>query len=116
MKEDLITLETATLAYKKGCRVNTNKITACVIENDCGEKRPNVKTLTVNIMTQALLAKWLREEHKIKISIVFRESFKTGKETWDWLIKGESVMYRRFKTYEQALEHGLLEGLKLIKQ
>ena len=68
--------------------------------------------------TQSLLQKWLREKHNIHISI-FSENNKfvllinyyneSGDEVEIWLHKGP------YNTYEEALEIGLQEALKLIK-
>ncbi len=82
--------------------------------------------------TQSLLAKWLREEHNIHIKIDDFIDDKTGIE-WDYEIviigtdldeKGNYIplisydmnnsIERKFKTYEEALELGLLEALNLI--
>ena len=77
--------------------------------------------------TQSLLQKWLREIHNIEIisypCIVGKYSFKiyklkevivilslNGRKVLD---KSDSNKY--FKTYEEALELGLQEALKLIK-
>ena len=64
--------------------------------------------------TQSLLAKWLREEHKMHIVIMpciipsneVKYYIFKGKLKWDWA--------ELFDTYEEALEFGLLETLKLI--
>jgi hypothetical protein len=71
--------------------------------------------------TQSLLQKWLREEHGIPVTVIHFPSYNDGG-------KSEYVEYRysiirdnevwdeimRHKTYEEALEKGLQEGLKLI--
>jgi len=82
--------------------------------------------------TQSLLQKWLREEYKITISI---SDFLTYQDlvVWDYEIskvgtdidtKGKYIplisysnsdLERDFKTYEEALEKGLQESLKIIK-
>ena len=67
--------------------------------------------------TQSLLQKWLREEHNL---IVFIAPF-IGEKAEGW--SGEIYLNRNFtqceieecKSYEEALEKGLQEGLKLIK-
>jgi len=88
--------------------------------------------------SQSLLQKWLREEHEI---IVFaqHETIDDAESAWTWAIKiyvqegvegtrkkkeydfwkchyslsYENMMW--WKTYEEALEDGLLKALKLIK-
>ena len=67
--------------------------------------------------TQSLLQRWLREKHKINISMI------NGSNTVN-LYYYEINMFNKFPikgdgsknyTYEQALEEGLYEALKLIK-
>lgn len=67
--------------------------------------------------TQSLLQKWLREKHKINISMIngsniinlyYYEINKTNK----FPIKGDGS---KNYTYEQALEEALLKALELIK-
>ena len=76
--------------------------------------------------TQALLQKWLREVHGINIFMTFKPNIKK----WDFIPYSmdmnakEYIKYnyeyttqnnqRRFNTYEEALEIGLQEALKLI--
>ncbi len=101
MKEQLVLLKTFNLALSKGFK---NHI--CILDEWINLD---------SIPTQSLLQRWLREKHNIKLAILFRENISSGIESWDWLIKGTEVVYRQYKTYELALEAGLLEGLKLIK-
>ena len=78
------------------------------------------------VPTQSLLQRWLREKYKIfinveinsneeyrvtvfKIIIAFKDTF--NRATFDNNQYSES----RYKTYEEALEKGLQEALKLIK-
>ena len=64
--------------------------------------------------TQSLLQKWLRGKYKIQLTVIHRNDFKNGKESYDYLLEGTKVAYRNFNTWEKALESGLLEALKLI--
>jgi hypothetical protein len=84
---------------------------------------------------QSSLQKWLREEHNIDISIIvnyshYKDGEITGKKTYrvgviyidDDLIetffirpKDDDFNFIEFNTYEEALEEGLYEALKLIK-
>ena len=65
--------------------------------------------------TQSLLAKWLREKHKLHITI-----FSSSQQSWMFRItkphqKLEEGLYGEdFYTYEEALEKGLYQALKLI--
>lgn len=75
--------------------------------------------------TQSLLQKWLREKHKIEISIetIWADKFRTTPNYIPWVyytleeedekLEDESPIY--FKTYEEALEIGLQEALNTIK-
>jgi hypothetical protein len=75
--------------------------------------------------TQSLLQKWLREIHKIEISIetIWADEFRTTPNYIPWVyytleeedekLEDESPIY--FKTYEEALEIGLQEALNTIK-
>ena len=46
--------------------------------------------------------RWFREKYELYSTIMFRVSMEDNNEYWDWLIKGEEVVYRHFKTYEEA--------------
>ena len=137
MKDRLISFETAKLAKEKGFDVPIQTAYRSIRGGSfhiIGERYNNGQAIdyitklsnyndnldedadeTWSRPTQSLLQQWLREEHNIKLAIIFRENASSGIESWDWLIKGQEVAYRQYKTYELALEAGLLEGLKLIK-
>jgi hypothetical protein len=117
MKDELVTKETALLAKEKGfdCRnedsywsyLNENSTAMCYHEKTC-----------VLHPTQSLLQRWLREVHNI---IVFVAPFKDHAADvndpleWNYAIYGKSIG-RDLKSYEEALEKGLQEALKLIPQ
>ena len=80
--------------------------------------------------TQSLLQKWLREVHNIYVDVRHTASL-DGKgiqyyTNWGFIINidkegkqnvnGGYSEYEDWKTHEQALEHGVMEGLKLIKE
>lgn len=75
--------------------------------------------LYLSIPTQSLLQRWLREKHDIHIIVkVFWDS-KTNNRTYaaDIYKIGDKPIMRKRKvesTYEEALEQGLIEALKLI--
>ena len=133
MKEQLISLETAKLAKEKGFDLESSALydEKCVLginHQDYKRLFTNSKEDTYNIAapTQSLLQKWLREVHGINIFMTFKPNIKK----WDFIpyfmsMDGkEYIKYnseytkihneRRFDTYEEALELGLQEGLKLI--
>ena len=71
--------------------------------------------------TQSLLQKWLREKHKIHIIVYVMEN-SDGNIYYDFGLKrivnylsDNSSKPMEFSTYEEALEVGLQEALKLIK-
>ena len=74
--------------------------------------------------TQALAARWLREEHGIVVDATFIPP-STGGDVWRYFIgnmddmvwNGDYVPSDEFyRTYEKALEAGLQEAIKLIKK
>ena len=72
---------------------------------------------TIDAPTQSLLQKWLREDYAIHIEIIPNE--KDPKNLWVTIVYPLYFMKEpsnegTFKTYELALENGLIEGLKLI--
>jgi hypothetical protein len=107
MKEELITFETAKLAKEKGFDLNGHT-------ND--EVSP----------TQSLLQKWLREVHKINVESNYLPNIPgyrclfvpmTDKISMEEKYKLFSKYYGRntHDSYEEALEEGLQEALKLIE-
>lgn len=142
MKEQLISFETAKLAKEKGFYINTNgnfsreksaiwlnptyyELSKYYFEND---------ELLISKVTQSLLQKWLREVHEIHVCIiVWRDMDHVDnyivsiikpayiKPLYDIDLDGLDIMDESkdlyFKhSYEEALEVGLQEALKLIKQ
>jgi len=135
MTDQLISFKTAKLAKEKGfdklvyacynnstALENLNNIWSCGCEGGMHleEWYYNYNAYPHNTLysapTQSLLQKWLREEHNLSIEIActiikdwFFEIYK---------ISSGNRMYKakaHFKTYEEALEVGLQEGLKQIK-
>ena len=108
MKEELITFETAKLAKEKGFDIEVlnhynheySYDKAEIFQDDV--KNSELESYEYSAPTQALLQKWLREVHEIN---VIRVNFE---------IKSDIDMCTH-KTYEQALEKGLIEALKLIE-
>ena len=155
MKEQLISLETATLAKEKQFQEYTSYFYTkenglCSIDNDgetlniynddltfkdsiwdCNgdfwyneiEDEEGIYTQTYEPIkypapTQSLLQKWLREKHKIVLIIGYQYEDDLTPYSY-WIYKeGESLPINQWvddlKTYEQALELGLQEALKLI--
>jgi len=138
MKEPIVSFKTAKLAKEKGfnelCHffynqefssekiknkeiydlVKNSEFEDGIMQSDEGD----IPYFTYVAPTQTILQKWLREKHKI---FVFCNHYEFGineqngfyfsitKSIKSGHISGKS------KTYEEALEKGLLESLKLIK-
>lgn len=69
--------------------------------------------------TQSLLQKWLREKYKLIVTISYQYEFDSTPYSY-WIYKeNESLPLNQWihdlNTYEEALELGLQEALKLIK-
>lgn len=99
MEEQFISFETAKLAKEKGFLSRDNLVT---INSD------------YFYLWMCELQKWLRDTHKIHITVT-----SISQESWQYHITkiGEKLGDRcgeDYATYEEALEDGLLEALKLI--
>ena len=135
MKEQLISFETAKLAKEKGFNESCvfayfnledgHKFNGKLDNFDHGQNRqiyPKGKNSEydhtyVTAPTQSLLQKWLREKHNISIKI---DDFVTNERIrYDYNVcvlgSQEDNPKGVYRTYEEALEEGLLEALKLIK-
>lgn len=67
--------------------------------------------------TQSLLQRWLRETQEIHVEVISKK-YKTKiatciPRTFKYIING-TYSLTVYNTYEEALEEGLLQGLKLI--
>ena len=136
MQEQLITFKTARLAYKNNFDWS---VANCYNENgELGDESDGgllinyngfTKTETSNTNlysapSQSLLQRWLREKHNIHMYIIADKpySFSENKDLdviWICsLYKPLLIEYgnlkEEYKTYEEALEAGLQEALKLI--
>lgn len=124
MKEELVSFETAQLAKKKGFNLSckygietslyTNK-GEHVYYSNYGFFGSGLSGSYIKAPTQAALSKWLREEYNINVWVI---------PMWDYDYRvhwarerGKMSNYElgNYKTYEEALETGLIEALKLIK-
>lgn len=132
MEEQLISFETAKLAKEKGFKSATSRQ-----YNSKGEDYP---PLSIGIQdeeylkrfpapTQSLLQKWLREKHSIQIEVlptwganqsylcrINRNILRDAELTKEFeCLETEAMLdHFIFDTYEEALEKGLQEALKLI--
>lgn len=121
MEEKLVSRGTAKLLKEKGFDIkclwwydlSTNKLSC--FENSYRYQQRQLEK-EINTPTQSLAQKWLREKHQLHITI-----FSSSQESWMYRItkphqKLEEGLYGEdFYTYEECLEKGLIEALKLIK-
>jgi hypothetical protein len=137
MKEELISLETAKLAKEKGFDLETldffhsndkvvnpfpiNELDIMLKNNRRDAYYPlknwNFKNNYNDVKnfsrpTQSLLQKWLREKHKILLSV----DYNSRNEKWFYHIHEQDSDECFYKTYEEALEVGLKVGLEIIKK
>ena len=125
MKEQLISFETAKLAKEKGFKIPTEVMykgneKSYGHNNEWGidEKRldgefPYRNQQWYSIPTQSGLQKWLREKHNIHL-IAYKNINIDGYD-WCFITTDGITNINSYKTYEEALEAGLQEALKLIK-
>lgn len=121
MEEKLISLETAKLAKEKGfdwpvrfCYDKCEMLATYVPGED---KNYNNSAYCCNAAQQSLLQKWLRDVKKQDIEITTAGLSgnyycfvpQTG---WGYIYEGSEI--KEFPSYEEALEAGLLESLKLV--
>jgi len=114
MEEQRITYSTAKLAKEKGykeyCKWRYTDF------NGITELQKGASELFPAAPTQSLLQKWLREVHEIDIDV------DRGGVRNDWYIGWRKFGYKYhrgpytkpFTNYEEALEVGLKEALKLV--
>jgi hypothetical protein len=92
--------------YKKWTSKPCNNSNIIIVFNsDC---------VTAPTFSQAF--RWFREKHNLKSCIMFRTSMADNEEYYDWLIKGQEVVYRHFKTYEEAELACLKNLIEIVKQ
>ena len=70
------------------------------------------KLTGIKICDLSLLAKWLREQHNIHL-IAYKNINIDGYD-WCYITTDGITNINSYKTYEEALEAGLQEALKLI--
>lgn len=122
MKDELIKFETAKLAKEKGffvwCQLRyKHSGQGCKLEPSPFLK-PSPDRGQVFAPTQALLQRWLREVHGVYIVVDYYGKGEHLIEVLNYRgnnILEETLKDAEFKTYEEALEAGLVEALKLIE-
>lgn len=133
LKEEGIAFVTSKLAKEKGFNIHIAFFNKCYDQN--GDRVPVIDVARsidkwykegYAIVTQSVLQKWLRDVHNIHIDIracgyeKVHFELKVGKGTVlryfyaDKTFKDTGLIPFGFETYEEALETGLQEALKLI--
>ena len=131
MEEQLVTFEVARLAKEKGCKLDLysddewhyideeGDLFWC--NHDPRSSYPNAERVVK--CSQSLLQRWLREEPSLYVMLEETEtlSLESGIGFYYKIIKVKDREHLRldysmyfYKTYEEALEAGLKEGLRLI--
>jgi hypothetical protein len=98
------------LGFKEKCLATIDHINYLHIKGTKSSSRGAMFYDTVDCPTFSQAFRWFREKYNLKSCIMFRTSMEDDKEYYDWLIKGQEVVYRHFKTYEEA-ELACLEKL-----
>lgn len=126
MKDELISFDCAKLAKEKGFNGSTRKENYYSSDSKLNremEWRSFDSDIHIFAPTQSLLQRWLREKHNIIVQSI--PIFSLEDELfWKWdiilnhsfiqHIEGSTKISEMSKTYEKALEQGLIEGLNLI--
>lgn len=129
IKEQFVSFETAKLLKEAGFDVpcfNQYTERGTIWHCDCPENF-NKSQCATSCPTQALAARWLREVHEIHVSSnIFMDSANDadGKTVDEWTFWSYDLFDNsgriieesddRYDSYEQALETGLQEAIKLI--
>ena len=134
MTDQLISFKTAKLAKEKGFNFTTGwpslgRRWYTTKQNEytlIPEGTLNAAAEGIPAPTQSLLQKWLREKHNIHIVVIpFARDSSTIKSKSDYYVYVNKKQFYGFinlttnntpyNSYEEALEQGLIEALKLIQ-
>lgn len=125
MKENIVTFQVAKLAKEKGFKLKVNHYYEITTISDSDLNLKPCKYQNINLFedsifaapTQSILQKWLREVHNIDI-FIWKNSIDGSYRVDDILLNNEELTNLEFEVgfdnYEEALEEGLYEALKLI--
>lgn len=108
MTEELVTLETAKMLIEKGFNECRNVVDISNMSNDDLPKRCFLQP------TQSIAQKWLRDNHSVHTAVDVNGSglwYCRIYDTKDYEFLFET---KNYVTYEEALEAGIFEALKLI--
>ena len=114
MKDTLISFETDKLAKEKG--FTTHTVTTKFTNDYLLDGKNIMINETCILLWMCELQKWLREVHNIHITIL---RYKKGEYYLVSVVGNDenespNDFTVKYKTYEEALEVGLMEALKLI--
>lgn len=124
MKENIVTFQVAKLAKEKNFKLEVNYYYEITTISDSDLSLKPCEYQNINFFdsifaapTQSILQKWLREEHNIDI-IIWKNGIDGSYRVEDILLNNKELTNLEFEdsfdNYENALEKGLHEALKLI--
>ena len=126
IEEQFVSFDTARMLKEAGFDVpcfNQYTERGTIWHCDCPENF-NKSQCATSRPTQALAARWLREVHRIVVDVAYIPPH-VGRDVWQYFVGGMDDMVwpgdyepsdRKYETYEEAMEVGLQEALKLIKK
>jgi hypothetical protein len=100
----------------------TNDLLFCVDVRNYPKYKTNLESKSdslgdcISAPTFSQAFRWFRDKYELYSTIMFRVSMEDNNEYWDWLIKGEEVVYRHFKTYEEAELACLTKLIEIVEQ
>ena len=124
--EQFVSFDTARMLKEAGFDVpcfNQYTERGTIWHCDCPENF-NKSQCATSCPTQALAARWLREVHRIVVNVAYIPPH-VGRDVWKYFVGGMDDMVwpgdyepsdRKYETYEEAMEVGLQEAIKLIKK
>ena len=118
MENKLISFETAKLAKEKGFNIKSDHLYIGDRDIDFIQNFGTTQEVYWYAPSQSLLQKWLREVHDIHIETLRQIGINSNEvsyvSTVQLRINKNIVCRAGFKIYEESLEIGLQESIKLI--
>ncbi len=124
MKDEYVSFETAKIAKEKGFDEKTidwysekGELINLYYAWTWNTNKGNRDDFVCSAPTQSLLQRWLREVHEMQAEV---HSYHRGESGYTYyeVVTGKCgegfITTSNFKTYEEALEHGLQKALELI--
>lgn len=113
MNEQIISFETAKLAKEKGFDLKSQWLELNLLDIN-GNTVNEFSASQICLPTQALLQKWLREVHNIHVVVIPHKFSDHYEYRYTLAFVVEGLVSDMYNSYEEALDQGLLEALKLI--